>query len=80
MIRVGYIHNKRSNQGGKGDVLRLQIINGVSGETVVDVCIRLDEAIAIAAGLTRVATMMTIGWLKVPRETLRWMKERWKRA
>jgi hypothetical protein len=44
MIRAGVVRNKRS--GNPEDVIRLQI----RGETVdIDVCIRPDEALAIAA-------------------------------
>ena len=57
-IKIGYIHNK--TRGVKEDVIRLKI---KSASTAVDMQMRLDEAVIIASGLTKVAAQMLIGQL-----------------
>ena len=59
-IRVGYVHNKGS--GVLQDVIRLRIASA-SEPKPIDLQMRLDEAVLIASGLTKVAAQMLIGQL-----------------
>ena len=61
-IRVGYIHNKSS--GNREDVIRVEI---QSKTCEVEFRCRLDEAVALAAGLNKVSAQMLWGMLKIPR-------------
>ena len=57
-IDIGYIYNK--SEGNPEDVISILI---VGLETDVEFNCRLDEAVCLAAGLTKVATQMLIGQL-----------------
>lgn len=59
-IRVGYVFNKR--KGVPEDVIRLQIVS-LSERRPIDLQMRLDEAVLIASGLTKVGAQMLIGQL-----------------
>ena len=60
-LDIGYIHNKR--EGNPLDVISV-IIVGI--ETIVEFNCRLDEAVCLSAGLTKVATQMLIEQLPNP--------------
>ena len=60
-IDVGYIYNKRG--GNPEDVISVWII---AVEDVVEFNCRLDEAVCLSAGLTKVATQMLIEQLPHP--------------
>lgn len=70
-IRVGYVHNKR--KACHEDVIRLQIVTARAEP--FDVVMRLDEATAVACGLTKVATFMAMGLKKVPPGTFKMMRD-----
>ncbi len=57
-LKIGYVHNKR--RGVREDVIRLKV---KSESTEVDVQMRIDEAVLLASGLTKVAGQMLIGQL-----------------
>ena len=60
-IKVGYIYNK--TKGNHEDVIAVRIL-GV--EDSHEFNMRLDEAVCLAAGLTKVATQILIGQLPHP--------------
>ena len=60
-IKVGYIYNKTT--GVKEDVIAVRML---AVEGLHEYNLRLDEAVALAAGLTKVATQMLVGQLPIP--------------
>jgi len=60
---VGYIYNK--NYGCIDDVITVRMV-GV--ESVVAFSCKLDEAVVLAAGLNKVAGMMMVGQLPIPKD------------
>ena len=70
-IRVGYIHNKAD--GVCEDVIRLQC-KTLTQQEPVELMMRVDEAVIIAAGLNKVAGQILIGQLKIPKGSLKIMK------
>lgn len=63
-IRVGYIHNKVD--GVCEDVIRLQC-HTLTEQEPLELRMRVDEAVIIAAGLNKVAGQILIGQLKIPK-------------
>ncbi len=57
-LKIGYVHNK--SRGVRDDVIRLKS-RSLSME--LDIQMRIDEAVLLAAGLTKVAGQMLIGQL-----------------
>ena len=66
-IRVGYVYNKAN--GVREDVIRLQC-KSLSCTEIVDLQMRVDEAVIIAAGLNKISGQMLIGQLRIPKGSL----------
>ena len=64
-IRIGYIYNK--HKGVLEDVIAVEII---TSDDAIKINMRLDEAIGLCAGLSKVAVQMLIGQLPIP--DLKW--------
>lgn len=62
-IRAGFVRNAHADpEVGYGhDCIRLQIRSGWEGQDDIDICVRLDEAASISAGLSLVAAKMADG-------------------